>query len=127
MRKKSSQYIVWGGVVLVVVVVSFFLLTRSSEPGKLDDFAKCLEEKEAFFYGAFWCPHCATQKKMFGRSQTLIPYIECSTPDQRGQTQICSEKGITGYPTWEFSDGTRQSGVVSLEELSEKTGCVLPQ
>ncbi len=98
-----------------------------SRPGELDGFSQCLKDKSAVFYGAFWCPHCQNQKKMFGKSEKFLPYVECSTPDGRGQKEICKEKNIDGYPTWEFSDGGRLGGEVSLEKLSEKTGCALPE
>ncbi len=74
-------------------------------------------------YGAFWCPHCQNQKKMFGSAADLLPYVECSTPDGKGQLTICKEKNIEGYPTWEFSDGTRLSGEVPLQTLAAKSGC----
>lgn len=91
----------------------------------LASLAQCLTEKGAKFYGAFWCPHCKNQKEMFGESASLLPYVECSTPDGNGQLDVCKDNKITSYPTWEFSDGSRESGEVSLEKLSEKTGCQL--
>lgn len=111
---------------VVLVIIVGFAATRDSGPGPLDEFALCLEDKGAIFYGAFWCPHCQNQKKDFGKSAKLLPYIECSTPNGHGQTQECEDAGITGYPTWEFADGSRQSGEVALAVLAEKTGCVLP-
>ena len=76
-------------------------------------------------YGAYWCPHCNDQKALFGVSWKKIDYIECSLPGGQGQKQECTVAGITGYPTWEFSDGTRESRVLSLEELADKEGCPL--
>lgn len=100
-------------------------------PGKYDEFAKCLADKGAVFYGAFWCSHCQAQKKLFGSSQKLLPYVECSTADGRGQNQICIDKNISSYPTWHLQDGTlipNENGAgVTLETLAEKTSCVLPQ
>ena len=95
-------------------------------PGVYDEFATCLKDKGATFYGAFWCPHCQATKKLFGNSQKLLPYVECSTPDTKGQVQVCIDKGINTYPTWEFADGSRLTGELSLEQLAEKTSCVLP-
>ncbi|OGI72934.1 hypothetical protein A3D42_01645 [Candidatus Nomurabacteria bacterium RIFCSPHIGHO2_02_FULL_41_18] len=95
-------------------------------PGEYDEFAQCLSDKGAKFYGAFWCPHCANQKKMFGSSQKFLPYIECSNPAGSAQLPICTEKGINTYPTWEFADGSRLSGEIPMAQLAEKTGCVLP-
>ncbi len=73
----------------------------------------------------YWCPHCQAQKKLFSNS-TKLPYVECSTPNGQGQLPICIEAGITGYPTWEFADGTRLDGERTLEELGTKTNCALP-
>lgn len=113
--------------VSIVVISSLIALANiSSQPGKLDEFAKCLKEKKAIFYGAFWCPHCQKQKALFGSSDQYLPYIECSTADGKGQVQICKDKKITNYPTWEFSDKTQMTGEVSLEKLAEKTSCKLP-
>ncbi len=93
---------------------------------KYDAFATCLKDQGAVFYGAFWCPHCQATKKLFGGSQRLLPYVECSTPDAKGQTPACIDKGVQSYPTWEFADGTRLTGEIPLETLAEKTSCVLP-
>lgn len=95
-------------------------------PGKYDEFAVCLKDKGAVFYGAFWCSHCQAQKKLFGSSQKLLPYVECSTADASAQTKICLDKKIEGYPTWEFADGSRLNGEISLAQLAEKTSCALP-
>ncbi len=96
-------------------------------PGKYDAFAQCLKDKGAVFYGAFWCPHCQAQKELFGSSVKFLPYVECSTPDGNYQTQECTDKNITGYPTWVFADGSILSGEIPLQQLAEKTFCPLPQ
>ncbi len=129
MDKRQKIFIgVISLVVIILILVAVFSKEKVVGPGKLDTFAQCLTDKGATFYGAFWCPHCNSQKKLFGSSKTLLPYVECSLPNGSGQTQICIDKGITGYPTWEFADGTRPfSGEVSLEDLSAKTGCPLPE
>ena len=113
---------------LVIIVLGSVLLVKSSNTsGKYDSFASCLKEKGANFYGAFWCPHCRSQKKLFGKSADLLPYIECSTPDGNSQLQECTDKGIESYPTWTFSDDSRENGELTLEKLAEKTSCQLPE
>ena len=94
--------------------------------GKYDAFATCLKDEGAVFYGAFWCVHCQATKKLFGASQKLLPYVECSTADGRGQVQMCADKKIMSYPTWEFADGSRLEGEVTFEQLALKTSCQLP-
>jgi len=119
-------------VLLVLVLVAGLVFVRNSteqtsKVTALDPFIGCLAEKGATFYGAFWCPHCQAQKALLENSAKIADvYVECSTPDMKGQTQVCIEKGVTGYPTWDFADGSRANGEQTLEELAEKTGCVLP-
>ena len=122
----NKQTAISIGIIVVVVIATLVILQKAdNKPSKLDSFAACLGDKGATFYGAFWCPHCAQQKELFGQSVKLLPYKECSTPDSKGQTQVCIDAGIQSYPTWEFADGTRASGLQTLESLSEKTGCPL--
>jgi thiol-disulfide isomerase/thioredoxin len=122
-------------VLLILGTIATALLQSTAVPpgpGKYDEFATCLKDQGAVFYGAFWCPHCQSQKKLFGSSQKLLPYIECSTADGRGQLQICKDKGIQNYPTWMLKDGTlipndsTNGSGVKLETLAAKTSCVLP-
>ena len=100
---------------------------ETGEPGKYDDFAKCLSANGVVMYGAYWCPHCQNQEEMFGSSWNYVDYVECSLPNRAGQTQLCSKAGITGYPTWEFSDKSRVGGEMTFGRLAEKSGCSLPE
>lgn len=93
--------------------------------GIYDTFAKCISDSGATFYGAYWCSHCQAQKEAFGDSARYLPYVECSTPDGQGQTKVCEDKDVTGYPTWIFKDGTKLSGEVPMSVLAEKTSCAL--
>lgn len=124
LNKKVVIYSFIG--LLAIIIFSVFLVKQSNTPGKYDQFASCLSEKGAKFYGAFWCPHCRNQKSIFGKSSDKLPYIECSTPDGNGQLEICKNAGIESYPTWVFSDGSKENGELTLEKLSEKTSCTLP-
>jgi Zn ribbon nucleic-acid-binding protein len=129
MRKQETNnlmMIIGGVAVLLVGYAMYYWYNYTKTPGDLDNFAACLTEKGAKFYGAYWCPHCQVQKAMFGKSKDKIPYIECSTADGKGQTEECTNAGITGYPTWIFADMSSSTGEQALEVLAEKTGCVLP-
>jgi len=123
----NKTYII-GAVVGLLAIFGLMQLLQSAEkrPGPLDDFTQCLRDEGAKFYGAFWCQHCQATKKMFGRSKKLIPYIECSTPDTKKQLQVCTDAGVEDYPTWIFEDGSRKTGELTLSDLAEKTGCILP-
>ncbi|MDO8523193.1 MAG: hypothetical protein Q7S12_02830 [bacterium] len=124
-KGKIIFILIAGAVVLLAWY--YFTVKSINVPGKLDGFTQCLKDKGTIFYGAFWCPHCQAQKKLFGSSVKLLPYVECSFPNGNGQLAICNDKNIKSYPTWDFADGSRKEGEVSLEDLSAKTGCVLPQ
>jgi len=123
MKTKSWVLI---GVFVVAALMIFANRGGESGSGELDAFATCLEESGATFYGAYWCPHCNTQKEMFGASADELPYVECSLPNRQGQTQACINAGIESYPTWEFPDGSRQTGALPLSTLAAKSGCSLP-
>ena len=127
MENKKIFFLIIG--LLIVGTIATVLLQSNSTPpgpGKYDAFATCLKDRGAVFYGAFWCPHCQSQKKLFGLSQKFLPYVECSLSSGQGQTQLCRDKNIASYPTWEFADGSRLTGEIPLATLAEKTGCVLP-
>ncbi|MFA5889066.1 MAG: hypothetical protein WCW47_02385 [Candidatus Paceibacterota bacterium] len=126
---KKYIYIFIGLIFLALIVWLIVTPGKANRPDKYDTFAQCLKDKGAIFYGAFWCSHCQSQKALFGRSVRFLPYVECSTPDGQGQLQVCKDAGITGYPTWQFnaSSTDRLNGEVTLEQLAEKTNCVLPK
>ena len=106
MKSKQGKFILSIIVAIIIVIVLGFILNNKSisGPGKYDDFAKALKSQGAEFYGAFWCPHCQSQKALFGSSKKYMPYTECSNPN-RSQTQVCVDKNIETYPTWYFKDG----------------------
>jgi hypothetical protein len=118
--KQHTSWIIIG---VVVVAILGGIFWYGAKPGKHDVFASCIAESGATFYGAFWCPHCQNQKSMFGKSANKLPYVECSTPDGRGQLPVCAEKKVETYPTWHFADGSVKTGTLSFSELSSITKC----
>lgn len=125
---KKYIYILVGLLILAGIIFVIVAPGKNGQPGKYDQFAQCLKDKGAIFYGAFWCPHCQAQKARFGTSVKFLPYVECSTPDGQGKTQVCKDAGVTSYPTWQFnaSSTDRLNGEIELATLAQKTGCVLP-
>lgn len=116
-------------VVAVLIVAAFaavIYMGLRKRSNRLDAFAKCLAEKPAKMYGAYWCPHCTDQKEMFESSFQYVPYVECGVPGSRDEAQVCKDAGIKHFPTWQFADGERQEGTQSLQTLAAKTGCSLP-
>lgn len=135
-KTTGDRAMVIGVVVILLVIAVVLFLTGNSEPslnvtdtasteasGANLALAECITDSGAVFYGAFWCSHCQAQKTLFEAAAPALPYVECSTPDQSNQTQVCKDKGITGYPTWIFADGTQLSGELSFATLAEKTDC----
>ena len=124
----------YGYILIAVLLLAgiIYLIQAPGKPGKYDTFAQCIKDKGAVFYGAFWCPHCQAQKAKFGKSAKLLPYVECSTPDSKGQTQICKDVGIATYPTWNFTNDVSTTtkvvtGVIELADLASETNCQLPE
>ena len=111
----------------VFAIAMFGAMYLAAKPSDLLPLAKCLKEKGATFYGAYWCPHCQATKRMFGSAAAELPYVECSTPDGKSQLQVCKDKGITNYPTWVFADGERLTGEQTAAQLAQASGCALPQ
>ncbi len=120
----KKSYIVYAVILLLIAGLFYWSYWNSKQPGKYDEFAKCLTEKGVKFYGAYWCPRCADQKKLFGNSMQYIDYIECAIPggDKGVQTAICQKEKIESYPTWEIN-GQKTIGVLQLSYLASVTGC----
>lgn len=91
---------------------------NTGEIGSAEALAKCLTDSGAELYGAYWCPHCQQQKDLFGDAVEYVPYIECTTEQEK-----CSNAGIRAYPTWKFADGSEAVGGQSLENLASLSGC----
>ncbi len=86
------------------------------------ELAKHLKEKNIILYNAYWCPHCHDQKELFGKeASSNLLLVECAPDGQNSQTELCQQKEITGFPSWEIN-GKIDSGVKSLEELANISG-----
>src|SRR3989344_5602345 len=60
------------GILLIVILVISGCSGSDYTKEQLDGLASCLKEKGVKEYGAFWCPNCAKQQKMFGSSYDII-------------------------------------------------------
>ena len=129
MEKSTPILIAVVFVIIAAAVGGLWYADRAERPERaaIAAVTQCLAEKETIFYGAFWCPNCAEQKEIFGSSAKDLPYVECSTPDRSAQLPVCVDEGIEAYPTWEFADGTRCTGVMSPLMLAYRAGCALPE
>jgi hypothetical protein len=121
-----ARIALYAVVILVAFGLSYYLGYRSQH--KYDAFARCLSDRGVKMYGAWWCPHCVEQKEKFRASFEYAPYVECGVKgDLKGRNPVCLDAGIKGFPTWQFPPtGERVERVLSLEQLSDRTGCSLP-
>jgi uncharacterized membrane protein/glutaredoxin len=93
----------------------------SMSADRLAALADHLRESGATFYGAYWCPHCQTQKQMFGAAASRLPYVECDPRGTNAQPNACQAAGVRAYPTW-IIGGQKLEGEVSPSELARLSG-----
>lgn len=123
-----STLIVFLILIFIGGIYFIYHYSQEDETGQLDSFATCVEKSDAKFFGAFWDASTREQKKLFGPSKRLLPYVECTVSSEMYQFQNddCKKEGIETYPTWLFKDGSYIFGVANLEKIAEKTNCQLP-
>ena len=113
------------GAVLVVAGQLYFSGTIDSGVGPEDPYlrglAEHLKESGALFYGAYWCPHCADQKAMFGAAAKRLPYVECAPNGPQGAANpVCIAAGVDSFPTWVI-EGERSSGELTPAVLAQRS------
>lgn len=122
---KNAKFGVVVALFIVVLIALATALTPREESNysqaSIQTFAECLVQKGATMYGAYWCPHCQAQKKLFGDAFKSVNYVECTQ-----KVDECNAKNVTGYPTWTFADGSRVEGEQTFDALAQKTGCTAP-
>ena len=98
------------------------LIVTSESTKQTIEFAKYLKDNGVVKYSAYWCPNCLKQSELFGKQAYRELYVvECARDGIDSQTQLCIDKKIKGFPTWEIN-GKLILGVLSLKELSKLTG-----
>ena len=84
--------------------------------------AKFLKNNGVVKYSAYWCPKCLDQSQLFGKeAYKELNVVECARDGKNSQTQLCIDKKIEGFPSWEIN-GKIIIGVKTLKELSELAG-----
>ena len=122
---KKKKTVVYAGIAILFVGV--FFAGKYKKDHKYDSFAQCLASKNTRMYGLYWCPHCIEQKEEFSASFRYVPYVECAIKDKPGElAPECKAAGAKLFPSWQFGAEPPKEGVLSLEALSDKTGCSLP-
>ena len=98
------------------------LIVTSESTNESIELAKYLNDKGVVKYSAYWCPNCLNQSELFGKqAYKELNVVECARDGINSQTQLCIDKKIQGFPTWEIN-GKLILGVLSLNELSKLTG-----
>ena len=98
------------------------LIVTSESTNESIAFAKYLNENGVIKYSAYWCPNCLQQSELFGKqAYKELNVVECARDGKNSQTQLCIDKKIKGFPSWEIN-GEIILGVQTLEELSKLTG-----
>jgi hypothetical protein len=121
---KTNKTLIYGGV--LILLAGAFIAGRHYRDHKYDSFAQCLASKQAKMYGLYWCPHCIEQKEMFAESFHYVPYVECAIKGSKEEAPECKVAGVKLFPSWQFGSEPPKEGVLSLEALSDKSGCSLP-
>jgi len=124
--KRPMSRIVLVVVGILILFAIAFGIGRYYRNHKYDSFAKCLASKQVKMYGLYWCPHCADQKAMFGGAFRNVPYVECAIKGSKELMPECKAAGVRLFPSWQFGAAPPEPGVLSLKNLSDKTGCSLP-
>jgi cyclophilin family peptidyl-prolyl cis-trans isomerase len=88
-------------------------------------FAKALDQAGVQFFGAAWCPFCTEQKQLFEDGGKYLPFVEVTNPD-RTPNSLATQNNVTTYPTWEFPNGQRVTGLQTLAQLSSLSGVAIP-
>ena len=98
------------------------LIVTSESTKESIELAKYLKDNGVIKYSAYWCPNCLNQSELFGKqAYRELNVVECARDGINSQTQLCIDKKIKGFPTWEIN-GKLILGVLSLKELSKLTG-----
>jgi len=121
---KTKNTLIYGGIAVLLAAVYYAGWYHKNH--KYDAFAQCLATKQVKMYGLYWCPHCLEQKAMFGQSFHYIPYVECAIKGSSELAPECKVAGAKLFPSWQFGLDPPKEGILSMETLSDKTGCGLP-
>jgi glutaredoxin len=122
--KQTGRRRVFTVIVILVLLIAAYGAGWYRKSHRYDELGQCMASKQVKMYGAYWCPHCAEQKEILGKSYHFV-YQECGVPGSHAESAECIALGVKEFPTWRFPNGTMAPGVFSVDELSGRTGCSL--
>jgi thiol-disulfide isomerase/thioredoxin len=124
---RPARLAVLGGLVAAVTVAVSFAVFSASGPGSpyQEALARHLRASGARFYGAYWCPACREQKRLFGNAASELPYVECDPKGAGARPDLCAQAQVRSFPTWTIR-GSRHEGVTPLDTLAALSGFTPP-
>ncbi len=100
--------------------------TPEGEPAPdLVAFAKLLASAEVKLFAAAWDAESTIQRQLFGDGADDLFFIEV-TDSEREFNDVAAAEEVDVLPTWEFQDGSRFEGRLSLEEISVRSEIDIP-
>ena len=95
----SNKFILTSLIIFIVTVGGSYIAhssVRKATPvtKTMIELAKHLNSTNSSMYGSYTCPHCNTQKLMFGEAFKYINYVECNPGGENSNASLCNEKGI---------------------------------
>jgi uncharacterized membrane protein/Zn ribbon nucleic-acid-binding protein len=131
-RPESAPGPPWGlwlanSVAVTAVIVGTLHLYYSDllsprEDPRLEPLAHHLTETGARYYGAYWCPACQQQNRLFRSAYEHLPYVECSPEGRHGRPAAeCVRAGVSNFPTWSVR-GRVYEGVIEPQDLARYSG-----
>lgn len=106
-------------IIVILIITGILWIKNNKNPDNInEELMKCIASKSAM-YSQNGCSHCISQKNILGNYTALFNIIECNEGDN---LKKCNDAGITGTPAW-IIDNKKYSGIKSLDELKQLTGC----
>jgi len=103
-------------VIIIVIIIAVFMIKNQDQSDVGEESIKCIASK-TLLYSSKTCGYCKRQKDILGDYYSLFNVIDCFDESQK-----CADAQIRVYPTW-IIDGKQDSGVKTIQELKELTGC----
>lgn len=126
MKQKMRAFLTIITAIIIVSAIYFvtehYLTNPPQTSAGAEDLAKCLTQKSAVLYGAYWCPHCQNQKALFGNASQYLTYVECDAGGENPNPQACQTAGVQAYPTWKIN-GVNYQGEKTFDQLKSLSGC----
>jgi len=114
--KQSTKTEVMAITVVAIISIISLIYYINSNGNHNQDVIECIASKSTL-YVSKTCGHCAHQKEILGDSLDLFNIVDCSEKPEQ-----CQLNEILYVPTWVIDD-KKASGVKTIEQLKDLTGC----